>query len=144
MRKRYTTNQKAQIVLEILKEEQTIAQIASAHGVHPTQLRKWKTQVLEGLPHLFNDDKKTIRALEAAHERELDELYAEIGRLTTQLVAQHSTVVGVVLDNKWVLLDNRLTSQSDEGVSNGPTGGILPQLCLSGKWAGWARERQGS
>jgi len=85
MRKRYTANQKAQIVLEVLKEEQTLAQIASAHGVHPNQIRKWKVQVLEGLPDLFNDEKKAIRGLETAHERELDELYAEIGRLTTQL-----------------------------------------------------------
>ena len=85
MRKRYTANQKAQIVLELLKEEQTLAQIASAHGVHPTQIRKWKAQVLENLPSLFNDDKKTVRDLQVAHERELDELYAEIGRLTTQL-----------------------------------------------------------
>ena len=85
MRKRYTANQKAQIVLELLKEEQTLAQIAAAHGVHPTQIRKWKAQVLENLPSLFNDDKKTVRDLQVAHERELDDLYAEIGRLTTQL-----------------------------------------------------------
>jgi putative transposase len=85
MRKRYTANQKAQIVLEVLKEEQTLAQVASAHGVHPNQIRKWKVQVLEGLPNLFNDEKKAIRDLETTHERELDELYTEIGRLTTQL-----------------------------------------------------------
>ena len=85
MRKRYTANQKAQIVLEALKEEQTLAQVASAHGVHPNLIRKWKAQVLEGLPDLFNDEKKAIRDLESTHERELDELYTEIGRLTTQL-----------------------------------------------------------
>jgi len=56
MRKHYTVTQKAQIVLEILKEEQTISQIASAHGIHPTQLRKWKAQVVEGLPSLFSDE----------------------------------------------------------------------------------------
>ena len=85
MRKHYTAQQKAQIVLEMLKEEQTIAQIASAHGIHPTQLGKWKAQGLEGLPSLFSDESKAVRALKAAHEREQDELYAEIGRLTTQL-----------------------------------------------------------
>ena len=85
MRKRYAANQKAQIVLEALKEEQTLAQVASAHGVHPNLIRKWKAQVLEGLPDLFNDEKKAIRDLETTRERELDGLYAEIGRLTTQL-----------------------------------------------------------
>jgi len=85
MRKHYTANQKAQIVLEILKEEQTISQIASAHGIHPTQLRKWKAQAMEGLPSVFSNGSQAVRAVEAAHERKLDELYAEIGRLTTQL-----------------------------------------------------------
>jgi transposase-like protein len=85
MRKRYTAKQKAQIVLEMLKEERTIAQIASEYGIHPNQLYKWKNQAMEGLPELFEDDHKTEKALKAAHDRELQELYAEIGRLNTQL-----------------------------------------------------------
>ena len=43
-RKRYTPAQKAAIVLEVLKEEETLPQIASRHGVHPNLLRKWKAQ----------------------------------------------------------------------------------------------------
>ena len=85
MRKHYTTTFKAQVVLEILKEDRTLAQIASEHGIHPTQLRDWKAQALSGLPDLFVDQRQTERAVEAAHERERDELYSEIGRLTTQL-----------------------------------------------------------
>jgi transposase-like protein len=69
----------------MLKEERTIAQISSEYGIHPNQLYKWKTQVLEGLPELFEDAHKTEKALKASHERELQELYAEIGRLNTQL-----------------------------------------------------------
>lgn len=85
MKKRYTAQQKAQIVLEILKEERPITQIASEYGIHPNQLYKWKAQALEGLPKLFDDEGKTEKALKAAHEQELQELYAEIGRLTTRL-----------------------------------------------------------
>jgi transposase-like protein len=85
MKKHYTPTFKAQIVLEVLKEEQTITQVASAHGVHPNQLRKWRAQALEGLPQLFADERRAQRAVEAEHERRLDELYTEIGRLTTQL-----------------------------------------------------------
>jgi putative transposase len=85
VRKRYTPAQKAAIVLEVLKEEETLSQIASRHGVHPNLLRKWKTQALEGLSQVFADDEKDKRALEAEHQRQLDELYGEIGRLTTQL-----------------------------------------------------------
>ena len=85
MRKHYSATLKAQVVLEILKEEKTLAQIASEHGIHPTQLRDWKAQALSGLAELFVDQRQTERAAEAAHERERDELYTEIGRLTTQL-----------------------------------------------------------
>ena len=44
MRRRFSAKQKAQIVLEILKEERTIAQIASEYSVHPNQLHRWKKQ----------------------------------------------------------------------------------------------------
>ena len=79
MRKRYTPAFKAQVVLELLKEEKTINQLAAEQGVHPTQLRDWKKQVLDGLPNLFE------ASPEAAQEREREELFAQIGRLTTQL-----------------------------------------------------------
>ena len=85
VRKRYTPPQKTAIVLELLKEEDTLAQVAARHGVHPNLLRKWKAQVLEGLPGLFSDEDKDRRNLQAEHEREVGELYAEIGRLTTQV-----------------------------------------------------------
>ncbi len=85
MRKRYSANEKAQLVLEALKEEKTVAQIAAEHKVHPNQIYKWKAEVLQGLPTLLTNEAHRVQALEAAHQRELDELYAEIGRLTTQL-----------------------------------------------------------
>ena len=85
MRKRYTAAQKANIVLELLKEDQTLAQIAATHGVHPNQLRQWKAQALVGLPTVFSDEDKAVRVLEAAHDRQVQALYAEIGRLTTQV-----------------------------------------------------------
>jgi len=85
MKKHYTAQQKAKIVLEILKEERSIAQIASEHGIHSNQLYKWKALALEKFPDIFEDERKDERAQKAEHERELKELYAEIGKLTTQL-----------------------------------------------------------
>ena len=85
LRRRYSSEQKAQIVLEILKEQQTLAQLSAGYGVHVNQLRLWKTQVLERLPAVFSDEHQALREVQAAHEHERQELYAEIGRLTTQL-----------------------------------------------------------
>lgn len=71
-------------VLEILKESKTPSQLASELEVHPSQLLKWKKQALEGLDELLEDGRK-----KGDKEKELrdqiQELYTEIGELTTKL-----------------------------------------------------------
>jgi len=84
-RKQFTTAQKAQITLEILKEEKTVNQIASEYGVHPNVLYRWKKQALENFPKLFEDENRSTQERQAEQERQVNELYSEIGRLTTQL-----------------------------------------------------------
>src|SRR2546421_1334338 len=84
MRKHYTAAYKAKVAQELLKEEKTLAQIASEYEVHPTQLKNGRTQALEGLPSLF-EKPDTTAELKAAYERQLTDLYAEIGQLTTQV-----------------------------------------------------------
>ncbi len=84
MRKTYSSTFKAQVVLDLLKEEKPLAQLASEHGVHPNMLREWKAIVLRALPGAF-ERRDTVAAAQAAHEQQLQELYAEIGRLTTQV-----------------------------------------------------------
>jgi len=83
--KRISASLKAQIVLEALREEKSVAQIASENGIHPTQIHKWKKQALENFIHLFEDDHKGEHAREAEYEKQINELYAEIGRLSAQL-----------------------------------------------------------
>ena len=84
MRKRHNSEFKAKVVQELLKEEKALSQIASDHGIHPNQLRQWKAKALEGLPLLFERDGRAEQE-KAAHDQQVQELYAEIGRLTTQL-----------------------------------------------------------
>jgi transposase len=52
--------------------------------VHPSQLRRWKAIVVEGMTGLF-EEKDGKAAIRAEYEERLNELYGEIGRLTTQL-----------------------------------------------------------
>ena len=84
MRKRHSPAFKAKIVAEALKEEKTITQIASEHEIHPNQISAWKAAALNGLPTLFERESK-VQTDHAAHQQQLDELYSQIGRLTTQL-----------------------------------------------------------
>ncbi len=85
MKKTYTADFKAQVVLEILKEEKSISQLSSEYGVHPNILGKWKAQAMSGLPKVFADDHRETEAMKSDYEKRIRELYEEIGRLTTQV-----------------------------------------------------------
>jgi len=40
-------------VLEVLKEQKTMSQIASDFGIHVNQLRQWREIAMENWPHTF-------------------------------------------------------------------------------------------
>ncbi|GAB4074301.1 hypothetical protein GCM10028778_18040 [Barrientosiimonas marina] len=84
-RKRYSSDFKAQVVLEILKEEKTLNEISSEQGVHVNQLRQWRKQFLDQMPQMFQKQNKNHEKEKAAYEEKMENLYAEVGRLTTEL-----------------------------------------------------------
>jgi Transposase. len=49
-RTRYSAQLKAK---EAIKGEETLAQLASRFGVHPTQISSWKQQALDGMADNF-------------------------------------------------------------------------------------------
>ena len=86
MKRHHTSTLKAEVVREILREQKTVAQIASEYGVHPTLLYQWRDTALAALPTLFSDQSaKEQAAKEAASQQLIDQLYREVGKLTTQL-----------------------------------------------------------
>jgi transposase-like protein len=86
MRKTYRPEFKARVVREVLREDKTLSQIASAYGLHPNQVSQWRDQALGGMASLFSRKQEQDGQAEAkAHEEEKQRLYAEIGRLTTEL-----------------------------------------------------------
>ncbi len=85
MRKRFTNQFKAEAALDTLRGDKTIGQIASERGIAPTQLSQWRSTVLKGLPSLFGDEQRALDQLRAEHDAEREKLYAEIGRLTSEL-----------------------------------------------------------
>jgi transposase-like protein len=85
-RKHYTAEFKAQLVQEMLREVKTVGQLVAEYGVPKTVLYQWREQALAGLPTLFNDQQAQAQAArERAWQQEREALFAEIGRLTTQL-----------------------------------------------------------
>ena len=84
-RRKFTPEEKARIVLEILKEEKSVSQLAAEHGIHTNVLNRWKTETVQNLSQLFVDDRKGITKMKADYEQTINELYGEVGKLTTQL-----------------------------------------------------------
>jgi len=82
----YTAEQKAKIVLELLKEERTINQIASEYKVTVKSIQNWKKQFLENASLAFNADKATevYKKQLAAKEAEIDELAKALGKTTVE------------------------------------------------------------
>jgi len=85
-RKQYTADFKAKIVKEMLREEKTVGQLASEYEVLSLMLYRWRDQALAGLPGLFSDQSaQELAEKEAEWQQEREALYAQIGRLTTQM-----------------------------------------------------------
>jgi putative transposase len=84
MRKRHSPEFKAKAVLETLKEERPLNQIASDLEVHPNMLSAWKSSAIKGMATLFEKESQA-QADQEAHDKQIEELYAQIGKLTTQV-----------------------------------------------------------
>lgn len=81
-RKQHSADFKAKVALEALKGLKTINELASDHGVHPTQINQWKKQALDDLPKLFSSG----RSRQDKSQEELTaSLYQQIGQLTVEL-----------------------------------------------------------
>jgi len=73
---------KAKVALAAVKADRTMAELASEFGVHPTQITKWKRQLLDGLPGIFSQGHgQDVRQQQALTDR----LYQQIGQLKVEL-----------------------------------------------------------
>ena len=84
-RRSFTPEKKAQIVLEVLREDKTLANLANEFGIHQAQLSKWKKDFLENMPMIFKKKEKEIEKLKKSYEKEKEELVKEIGQLTVEV-----------------------------------------------------------
>jgi transposase-like protein len=82
VRQQHPPGFKAKVALEAVKERLSVAQIAAAYRIHPTQVGVWKKQLLEAAPLAFTRPQDHAAA---AQEALAAELFAKIGRLEMEL-----------------------------------------------------------
>jgi transposase len=59
-RRRFSAEFKAKVALEAIKGHETVAELATKHGLHPTQIAAWKREAVDKLATVF-DEKGTAR-----------------------------------------------------------------------------------
>jgi transposase len=80
-RRKIDAGLKAQIALEALREQATVADLAQRYQVHPNQIYAWKKQLLDQAARAFESGNGEGAA---EHEREIERLHAKIGQLTVE------------------------------------------------------------
>lgn len=70
---------KSKVALAALREQESVAEIARRHKIHPNVVYKWKRQLVENIERAF----ETEGAGNGGSERE-DELLKKIGELTVE------------------------------------------------------------
>ena len=80
-RRTHSPEFKTKVALEALKERKTTSEIASEYQVHSNQVTAWKAQLLENLPNVFADGRRSN------HEKEDKEamLFQQIGQMQVEL-----------------------------------------------------------
>jgi transposase len=80
-RKQYSPDFKAKVAMEALKGQETIAELAIRFEVHPTQITKWKKELVAGAANIFGaDPNKKIKDEKGL----INQLYQQIGQLKVE------------------------------------------------------------
>jgi transposase len=80
-RRRFTAEFKAKVALEAIKGHQTVAELATRHELHPTQITAWKREAIEKLAKVFDDKAAEVQA---NRDAEVTKLHAKIGQLVVE------------------------------------------------------------
>jgi transposase len=54
-RRRFSEEFKAKVALEAIQGHQTVAELATKHEIHPTQIAVWKHEAVEKLAKVFDE-----------------------------------------------------------------------------------------
>ena len=81
-RQKHNAAYQAKVALAAVRGDRTVAELASAFGVHPNQIYNWKKQLLDGAASVFEGGGAAVEG--PASEAQVDLLYRQIGQLKVE------------------------------------------------------------
>ncbi len=84
-RNKYTAEYKSQVVIEVLREEGTVNEIAARHGINPVMLSRWKTEFLERASDVFKKGPSEAEKLLEEERQHVADLERKVGQLTYEV-----------------------------------------------------------
>jgi transposase len=79
-RRRFSSEFKARVVLELISGAKSQAQVCREHELNPNMVSRWKAEFVERSPELFRSNGQAD-----AHQTRVAELERMVGRLTLEL-----------------------------------------------------------
>ena len=79
-RRKFSSKFKTKVVLEVLKEQQTIQELASKYEVHPNQISTWKNEFLSNASSVFESKKEKQNT-----DQDTSKLYKVIGEQKVEI-----------------------------------------------------------
>lgn len=80
-RKRYSSEFKAKVALEAIREELTTAELAKKYGIHPTMIGGWKKTAISNMASAFGG---TAGEEAPISKKDVEKLHAKIGQLVVE------------------------------------------------------------
>jgi len=107
----YTAQQKANVVLELIKEEKTLNELATQYKVTPKTIQNWKKQFLANASKVFEDDSSSNKEELKKLQSENDELAKTLGRTTVERDWAVKKLKSLDLSDKKDLVESKLTTK---------------------------------
>ncbi len=98
-RRRFTAEQKVQILREHLDNQVKITQLAEKHSLHPGVIRNWKKELFESALDIFSGkhkNKKNKNSKESQLEQKVNTMQEVITEITTENIQLKKKYFGAI------------------------------------------------
>jgi len=84
-RNNYSSEFKTKVVLEVLREEATVNEIAAKYDLNPVMVSRWKTEFLERASDVFKRGASNTEKELAAEKERVAQMERKVGQLTYEV-----------------------------------------------------------